>query len=50
MPKAALDYLIIGPAYPFRGGIAETQHQLALALQNKGKRVELVTFTKLYPK
>ncbi len=50
MAKAALDYLIIGPAYPFRGGIAETQHQLALALQSKGKRVELVTFTKLYPK
>lgn len=50
MPKAALDYLLIGPAYPFRGGIAETQHQLALALQKKGKRVELITFTKLYPK
>ena len=31
--KKNLDYRLIGPAYPFRGGIAETQHQLALALQ-----------------
>ena len=45
-----MDYLLIGPAYPFRGGIAETQHQLALALQEKGRKVELLTFRNLYPK
>ncbi len=48
--KKNLDYLLIGPAYPFRGGIAETQHQLALALQKKGRKVELLTFSSLYPK
>ena len=50
MDKNHLDYLIIGPAYPFRGGIADTQHELAKALQKKGKKIELLTFTKLYPK
>jgi len=35
MSEQKLDYLLIGPAYPFRGGIAETQHQFALTLQKK---------------
>lgn len=47
---APLDYLLISPAYPFRGGIADSTHQLALALQAQGQRVEIWTFTKLYPK
>ena len=50
MQKRSLDYLLIGPAFPFRGGISETQHNLAKALNRKGKKVELLTFTKLYPK
>ena len=50
MQKRSLDYLLIGPAFPFRGGISETQHNLAKALNRKGKKVELITFTKLYPK
>jgi glycosyltransferase involved in cell wall biosynthesis len=50
MAQNHLDYLIIGPAYPFRGGIADTQHELAKALQKNGKKIELLTFTKLYPK
>ena len=50
MQKRSLDYLLIGPAFPFRGGISETQHNLAKALKRKGKKVELLTFTKLYPK
>ena len=45
-----LEYLIIGPAHPYRGGIAETQHELAKALLNNGFTVKLITFTKLYPK
>tara|TARA_A100001015_G_C15005272_1_gene720356 strand:+ start:696 stop:1832 length:1137 start_codon:yes stop_codon:yes gene_type:complete len=49
MTKNSLDYLILGPAHPFRGGIADTQHELAMALQKNGKKVELLTFTKLYP-
>jgi len=50
MSKNRLDYLIIGPAYPFRGGIADTQHELAKHLQEIGKEVQLLTFSKLYPK
>ncbi len=50
MVKTSLNYLLLGPAYPFRGGISDTQHELALALKKDGKEVELVTFTKLYPK
>ena len=49
MSNKTLDYLLIGPAHPFRGGIAETQHELAKALQEQGKTVELITFTTLYP-
>ena len=50
MPEQRLDYLIIGPAAPFRGGIAETQYELATHLQMSGKKVQLLTFSKLYPK
>ena len=50
MSEQKLDYLLIGPAYPFRGGIAETQHQFALTLQKKGHKVALLTFSHLYPK
>lgn len=50
MSNNTLDYLLIGPAYPFRGGIADTQHELATTLQKQGKKVKLITFTKLYPK
>lgn len=50
MPEQQLDYLIIGPVAPFRGGIAETQYELATHLQMSGKKVQLLTFSKLYPK
>ena len=50
MPEQRLDYLIIGPVAPFRGGIAETQYELATHLQLSGKKVQLLTFSKLYPK
>ena len=46
MSQNTLDYLILGPAHPFRGGIAETQHQFAQALQKQGKKLGLLTFTK----
>lgn len=49
MPKRKLDYLIIGPAAPFRGGIADTQNELGKQLVLAGKKIQLVTFTKLYP-
>tara|TARA_B110000003_G_scaffold56371_1_gene56427 strand:- start:14187 stop:15320 length:1134 start_codon:yes stop_codon:yes gene_type:complete len=44
-----VDYLLVGPAYPYKGGIAETQNQLALSLKKIGKNVELFTFKMLYP-
>ena len=50
MREQPLDYLIIGPVAPFRGGIAETQYELATHLQLSGKKVQLLTFSKLYPK
>lgn len=50
MPEQRLDYLIIGPVAPFRGGIAETQYELATHLQMSGKKVQLLTFSNLYPK
>ena len=44
-----VDFLLLGPAYPYRGGIADTQHALAKSLKNEGYQVELWTFTQLYP-
>ncbi|MBL29780.1 MAG: hypothetical protein CMC81_00845 [Flavobacteriaceae bacterium] len=44
-----VDYILIGPSYPYRGGIAETQNELAQSLINSGKKVKLYTFKKLYP-
>jgi len=48
MQKKQVDYLIIGPAHPYRGGIAETNHELALGFKKNGKKVEIWTFKKLY--
>lgn len=40
---------IIGPAYPFRGGIAAFNEKLANELAKKGHDVEIETFTIQYP-
>lgn len=40
---------IIGPAYPFRGGIAAFTERLALALQEAGHEVRVYTFVFQYP-
>ncbi len=50
MQRKKLDYLFLGPSKPFRGGIAETQDYLAEEISLKGFKVEVWTFTKLYPK
>lgn len=44
-----IDFLLIGPAYPYRGGIADTQYAFAKALTTNGYHVKLWTFTRLYP-
>jgi D-inositol-3-phosphate glycosyltransferase len=45
----AIDCLILGPAYPYRGGIADTNHAFAKELIKQGETTEIWTFTKLYP-
>lgn len=40
---------ILGPAHPYRGGIAAFNERLALELQNRGNEVEIITFTLQYP-
>ncbi len=40
---------IVGPAYPFRGGIADTNEAMARALQKEGHQVTIFTFTLQYP-
>lgn len=42
--------IIIGPAYPLRGGIAGFNHALTFALQKQGHEVLLVSFTMQYPR
>ncbi len=41
--------IILGPAWPYRGGIAAFSERLAREYQSQGHEVELVTFTLQYP-
>ena len=47
--KKPLDFLLLGPAFPYRGGISNTQQALAQRLISQGYSVKLFTFTQLYP-
>lgn len=40
---------ILGPAYPYRGGIAAYSERLAHQFQSEGHDVDMVTFTLQYP-
>jgi len=42
--------VILGPAYPLRGGLASFAERMAYQLQNEGHDVEIVTFSLQYPK
>ena len=42
--------IIIGPAHPFRGGIALGNELMAHDLIERGHDVEIITFTKQYPR
>ena len=44
-----LDFLLLGPTFPYRGGISTTQQALAESLMSHGYTVKLFTFTQLYP-
>lgn len=41
--------IIIGPSFPLRGGIADSNHSLGLALQNLGCEVKMLSFSLQYP-
>ncbi len=41
---------LVGPTYPYRGGIAHFQQHLSEALREAGHQVEEVTFRRQYPK
>lgn len=40
---------LIGPAYPYRGGIAHHSNMLVRYLRRHGHHVEVITFTRQYP-
>ena len=44
-----MNVIIIGPAFPYRGGIADTNHSLCRSFNKLGHQCELVTFTMQYP-
>jgi glycosyltransferase involved in cell wall biosynthesis len=44
-----MNIVIIGPAHPFRGGIALFSERLAQQFQSEGHEVEIITFTTQYP-
>lgn len=41
--------IILGTAYPYRGGLAAFNERLAREYQNQGHEVEMITFTLQYP-
>ena len=43
------NFILIGPAFPFRGGISNTNHELIQEIQKKYKNSFIITFKKLYP-
>ena len=45
----SLNIVIVGTAYPFRGGLATFNQRLAQQFQADGHHVELITFTTQYP-
>ncbi|MFK8037622.1 MAG: glycosyltransferase [Crocinitomicaceae bacterium] len=49
MTDVALNIIIIGPAHPYRGGIALGNERLASELQELGHEVNITTFTVQYP-
>lgn len=42
-------FVLVGPVYPYRGGIAHFTEALGRALRARGHRVSAVTFTRQYP-
>ena len=49
MEKRRLKIAIVGPAHPYRGGLAAIMHSMAREFQRRGHNVDIVTFTLQYP-
>ena len=49
MSPAKKKIIILGTAYPFRGGLASYNERLAMQFQDEGHDVEIITFTTQYP-
>jgi glycosyltransferase involved in cell wall biosynthesis len=49
MESSSKKIIIVGPAYPYRGGIAAFSERLAAEFAARGANVQLVTFTLQYP-
>ena len=47
--QLSMRIVILGTAYPFRGGLAAFNERLARQLQAEGHEVEVITFTLQYP-
>ncbi len=45
-----MKFVIIGPAYPYRGGIAHHVYWLARELGRRGHQVRVLSFRRLYPR
>jgi hypothetical protein len=45
-----MNIVLIGPYYPFRGGISDTNQELCENLLKSGHIVEIINFKFLYPK
>ena len=41
--------IIVGTAYPYRGGLAAYSERLAIEYMREGHEVEIITFTLQYP-
>lgn len=44
-----MNLVIVGPAFPLRGGIAHHVYQLNKALVDKGHSVHIISYSRLYP-
>ncbi len=45
----SMKVVVLGPAHPYRGGIAALNERLALAMEGEGHKVKIVTFSLQYP-
>ena len=48
--KRRLKIAIVGPAHPYRGGLASIMESMAREFQSRGYDVEIITFTLQYPR